>query len=146
MARLIVLEREEDIRFLKELIRRYHAQGCPSGGAMSKRQRFYVYEIEGYWCAGMWIHGSEPFRFIAQRHRIPIDTSWFIRRVCRFCPIDCLVDFITAVAKELREEGWECIWTLGLPSHSNALYRRAGFEEVGKSPRTGHPIFVKWLR
>lgn len=49
-------------------------------------------------------------------------------------------------ADKLREEGKECIWTLGLDDHSNALYRKAGFEEVGKTPRKELPVFMKRLR
>ena len=145
-GRIVVVDDPDDIRFLKTLIARYHAQGCPMGGAMSRRERFYAYDIDGFWCAGMWIHGPEPFRNVAIRLGIPLDTSWFIRRICRFCPIECLVDFLNEVAEHLVAEGWECIWTLGLHGHSNALYKNAGFEEVGRTPRTNHPVFVRWLR
>jgi len=146
MPRLVLIEDPKEIKLLKELINKYHAQGCPRGGSMSSRERFYVYEIDGYWCAGAWLHGSEPFRNVAIKYSIPIDRSWFIRRICRFCPIECLVEFLNEIAKQLRDEGWECLWSMGLVDHSNALYKQAGFEEVGRSPRTKHPIFVRWLR
>jgi predicted GNAT family acetyltransferase len=56
------------------------------------------------------------------------------------------VAFLNAIAERLKNEGKECLWTLGLDAHSNALYKRAGFKEVGRTPRTGHPVFVKKLR
>ena len=61
-------------------------------------------------------------------------------------PNDVLVDFLELLAEKLKHDGFEALWTLGLPEHSNALYKKAGFEEVGKSPRTGHPVFVLYLR
>ena len=142
---LVEIHDRRDISLVKELIGRYHKQGCPRGGGAGRGSRYFVWVVEGYWCGGAWIHDSTPFRFIAQQMRIPQDNSYFIRRICRFCPTDCLVDLLNALAEKLANEGKEALWTLGLHGHSNALYKRAGFEEVGKTARTKHPVFVKWL-
>jgi hypothetical protein len=143
---LVELEGEEDVEFAKMLIARYHAQGAPRGGAAARRHRFFAWVCDGYICAVAWLHDNTPFRFIAERFRIGSENSYFIRRICKTCPGDYLVDFLNAIAERLKAEGKECIWTLGLDDHSNALYRRAGFVELGKTPRTQHPVFVKWLR
>ena len=69
-----------------------------------------------------------------------------MRRVATCCPGDHAVELLQLLIKKLREEGKEYLVALGLPNHSNALYRLAGFEELGRTPRTGHPVFVKALR
>jgi len=143
---IVEVERREDIELLKALIGKYHRQGVPKGGGAARRHRYFVYVVDGFWCAGAWLHDSTPFRFVAEKFMIPLDTSYFIRRICRFCPVDCLVDFLTQIAEKLRSEGWEVLWTLGLDDHSNALYKKAGFTEVGRTPRSGHPVFVLRLR
>jgi len=143
---LVELKDREDIRLLRELIRRYHRQGIPRGSGAGRYSRYFVWVIDGYWCAGAWIHDNTPFRFIAQRFNIPNDNTYFLRRICKFCPIECTIDFLKALINKLREEGKEVLWTLGLDDHSNALYKKAGFIEVGKTPRTKHPVFVYKLR
>jgi hypothetical protein len=143
---LVELERAEDIRLLKQLIAKYHRQGCPRGGAAAAHHRYFVLVEEGYWVAGAWLHDNTPFRFIAERYKIGHENSYFIRRICKFAPGDWLITLLKLLAEKLRAEGKECIWTLGLDNHSNALYKRAGFVEVGKTPRTGHPVFVLRLR
>jgi hypothetical protein len=143
---LVELEREEDIKFAKMSIDRYHAQGAPRGGAAARRHRFFAWVCDGYICAVAWLHDNTPFRYIAERFRIGHENSYFIRRICKTCPGDYLVDFLNAIAERLKAEGKECIWTLGLDDHSNALYKRAGFVELGKTPRTRHPVFMRWLR
>jgi len=142
---LIEFFSEEDIKFVKLLIQRYHTQGIPQGGAMAKRHRFFGWLVEGYICGVAWLHDNTPFRFIAQYFKIGSENSYFIRRICKCCPGDYLVDLLNALAEKLKNEGKECIWTLGLDDHSNALYKRAGFIEVGRTPRTGHPVFVRKL-
>jgi hypothetical protein len=143
---LVELERAEDIQLLKTLIAKYHRQGAPRGGAAAGHHRYFVLVEEGYWVAGVWLHDNTPFRFIAQRFNIGHENSYFIRRVCKFAPGDWLVELLKLLADRLRAEGKECIWTLGLDYHSNALYKRAGFTEVGRTPRTGHPVFALRLR
>ena len=145
-GRLVELVEEEDIDFARIIIKRYHAQGLPGGGGAAKRHRWFAWVVDGYVCAIAWLHDNTPFRYIAERFRIGHENSYFIRRVCKCCPGDYLVDFLKAVAERLRSEGKECIWTLGLDDHSNALYKKAGFVEVGRTPRTGHPVFALWLR
>ena len=146
VCELVELEREGDVEFAKLLIARYHAQGAPRGGAAARRHRFFAWVCDGYICAVAWLHDNTPFRFIAERFRIGSENSYFIRRICKTCPGDYLVDFLNAVVEKLKSEGKECVWTLGLDDHSNALYKKAGFVELGRTPRTGHPVFVKWLR
>ena len=143
---LVELEREEDVEFAKMLIDRYHAQGAPRGGAAARRHRFFAWVCDGYICAVAWLHDNTPFRYIAEKFKIGSENTYFIRRICKTCPGDYLVDFLNAIAERLKNEGKECIWTLGLDDHSNALYKKAGFVEIGKTPRTQHPVFVKWLR
>jgi len=145
-ARLVELREKKDIQLLRMLIEKYHTQGIPRGGGAGRRHRYFVLEKEGYWLAGCWLHDSTPFAFLAKRFRIPEDRSYFIRRICKFVPNDVLVDFLELLAEKLKHDGFEALWTLGLPDHSNALYRKAGFKELGKSPRTGHPVFVLYLR
>ncbi|MCC6050026.1 MAG: hypothetical protein LM580_04935 [Thermofilum sp.] len=146
MPELVELEKAEDIQLLKALIARYHRQGAPKGGAAAGHHRFFVLVEEGYWVAGAWLHDNTPFRFIAQRFMIGSENSYFIRRICKFAPGDWLIALLKLLADKLKKEGKECIWTLGLDDHSNALYKRAGFVEVGRTPRTGHPVFVLRLR
>lgn len=142
---LVELEKPRDIEFARVLIERYHAQGVPRGGGAAKRHRWFSWVCDGYVCAVAWLHDNTPFRYIAERFRIGSENSYFIRRICKTCPGDYLVDFLNAIAEELRAEGKECVWTLGLDDHSNALYRKAGFEEIGRTPRTGHPVFIRRL-
>ena len=136
----------KEIKLLRMLIAKYHEQGCPAGSGLARHSRYFVWVIDGFWVAGCWIHETDPFFNIAVKFNIPKDNTYFIRRICRFAPLDCLIDFLNALCGRLRDEGKECIWTLGLTDHSNAIYRRAGFKEVGITPRTKHPVFVKWLR
>jgi len=143
---LVELKGEEDIRLLKQLIAKYHRQGAPKGGAAAGHHRYFVLVEEGYWVAGAWLHDNTPFRFIAERYKIGHENSYFIRRICKFALGDWLITLLKLLAEKLRAEGKECIWTLGLDDHSNALYKRAGFVEVGRTPRTGHPVFVLRLR
>ena len=149
-ARLVEVEGERDVELLRRLIEKYHAQGVPRGSGAGRGSRFFAYAVREdggeYWVAGAWLHDCTPFRLIAEKLGIPCDNSYFIRRICKFAPGDWLVRFLAALAERLREEGKECLWTLGLPGHSNALYRLAGFQEVGKTARSGHPVYVLWLR
>ena len=128
------------------LLSKYHTQHAPPGGGGGRGNRFFVWLVDGYVCAVAWLHDNTPFRYIAQTFRIGSENTYFIRRVCKVCPGDYLVDFLNALAERLRAEGKECLWTLGMDDHSNALYKRAGFAEVGVTPRTKNPVFVKKLR
>ena len=143
---LVEIHEKKDVELLRKLIDKYHAQGAPRGGGAARRNRYFVWIVDGFWCAGAWIHDSLPFRFIANMFMIPQDRSYFIRRVCSFCPGNHLVAFLNALCEKLGGEGWEALWTLGMHGHSNALYKLAGFMEIGKTPRTQHPVFVKWLK
>ena len=143
---LVEVEEKEDIELLKILIKKYHLQKIPRGGGAAKRHRYFVWTVDGYWCAGAWLHDSTPFRFVAERFRIPMDRSYFIRRICSFCPGEHLISLLNALSEKLKNEGWETLWTLGLPNHSNALYKKAGFKELGLTPRTNTPVFARWLR
>jgi hypothetical protein len=146
MCELVELKNREDVEFVRELIKRYHSQGLPRGGGAARRHRFFAWVCSGYICAVVWLHDNTPFRFIAEKFRIGSENTYFIRRICKTCPGDFLIDFLNAVVEKLKGEGKECLWTLGLDDHSNALYRKAGFEELGKTPRTGHPVFARKLK
>jgi len=150
--RLVELRSRKDILLLKRLIAMYHAQSVPPGGGAGGGARFFVlaaaepeHPTTWYWLAGAWLHDSTPFRFVAQRFKIPMDTSYFIRRVCKFAPGDWLVELLVLLSAQLRSEGKKALWSFGLPGHSNAVYRQAGFEEVGRTSRSDYPVFVKWL-
>ena len=140
------MKSREDIEFARQLVARYHSRGLPRGGAAARRHRWFAWVCDGYICAVIWLHDNTPFRFIAEKFRIGTEHSYFIRRICKTCPGDYLVDFLNAVAEKLKSEGWKCLWTLGLSDHSNALFKRAGFEELGRTPRTGHPVFIRKLK
>jgi len=142
---LVELTSEEDIEFAKMLMRRYHKYSVPRGGGLARRHRWFAWVVDGYICAVAWLHDNTPFRYLADKFRIGSENSYFIRRICKVCPGDYTVAFLNAIAERLKAEGKECIWTLGLDAHSNALYKRAGFREVGRTPRTDHPVFVKRL-
>jgi hypothetical protein len=143
---LIELTSREDIELARMLIKRYHRQSVPTGGALARGHRWFAWIVEGYICAVAWLHDSTPFRYLAEKHGIDHENSYFIRRMCEVCPGDHAVAFLNAIAEKLKAEGKECLWTLGLDAHSNTLYKEAGFREVGKTPRTGHLVFVKRLR
>ena len=143
---VVELREPNDIRLVRILIARYHSQGLPRGGGAARGSRYFVYIVDGYWCAGAWLHDNTPFNHIAEKFMIPSDNTYFIRRICQFCPGDYLVDFLKKLADKLRGEGKEVLWTLGFTRHSNALYKLAGFKEVGVTPRTKHPVYVLYLR
>ena len=146
MAVLVELESREDIELARRLVKKYHVQGLPPGGGAARGHRWFAWVVDGYICAVAWIHDSTPYKALADKFKIPHKNSYFIRRICKTCPGDYLVDFLNALAEKLREEGKECLWTLGLDKHSNAVYKRAGFTEVGTTPRSGNPVLVKKLR
>jgi len=143
---VVEFKARDEIRLARMLIERYHSQGMVRGGGAAGGHRWFGYLVDGYICAVAWLHDATPFRFVAHMFMIPSDNSYFIRRICKTCPGDYLVEFLNALSERLRGEGKECLWTLGLDDHSNALYKKAGFVEVGRTPRTGHPVFVRWLR
>ncbi|CAQ58464.1 hypothetical protein N617_gp23 [Stygiolobus rod-shaped virus] len=145
-CRIIRIEEIEEIKLARSLIRKYHSQGLNIGGGASSTQLYYAYECEGYWTAVAWLHDSKPFRWIALEHGIPLDRSLFIRRITKVAPGDYLVNFLLYLQQKFRNDGLEVLWTLGFPDHSNALYTKAGFKEIGKTTRTKHPIFVVYLQ
>jgi len=143
---LVELRSRDDVGFARVLVARYQRQGVPRGGGAARKHRWFAWVVDGYVCAVAWLHDNTPFRFIAEMFRIGSENSYFVRRVCKTCPGDHLVDFLDALAEQLKGEGKECIWTLGLDDHSNALYKKAGFVKVGETPRASLPVFVRWLR
>ena len=149
-GRVVEVKSRRDVLLLKRLIAKYHSQGVPPGGGAGRHPRFFVYAVEDggteFWVAAAWLHDGTPFRFLAQRLMIPVENAYFIRRICRLAPGDWLIPFLNALAERLSAEGKEALWSLGLPGHSNAVYKRAGFVEVGRTTRSGVPVFVRWLR
>jgi len=145
MREVIELKSKKEIKLARMLIDRYHTQSMPRGGGAARSNRFFAWLVDGYICAVAWLHDNTPFRYIAQTFMIGSENSYFIRRICKTCPGEHLVDFLNALAEKLRAEGKECIWTLGLDDHSNALYKRAGFAELGKTPHARLPVFARKL-
>jgi len=134
-----------DVELARKLVERYHSQGVPPGGGGARRSRWFAWVVDGYICAVAWLHDNTPFRWLAEKFRIGSENSYFIRRICKTCPGDHLIAFLNALAEKLRTEGKECIWTLGLDDHSNALYKKAGFREVGET-KSGQPVFALYLQ
>jgi len=143
---LVELEDREDVELFRALLRKYHSQGCPRGGGLGKGNRYFVLVVDGYWVAGAWIHLPSTFSNVLTSLGLPVDNSYFLRRICSFAPGDWCVELLEMLCRKLREEGKECLVAMGLPDHSNALYKRAGFELVGRTKRTRHPVFAKRLR
>lgn len=140
---------KELIKFVRMLIDYYHSQGMPLGGGAGKNSRYFMYIAndgeQNYIVAVAWLHDNTPFRYIAQQYQIPNDRSYFIRRVTKTAPGDYDVKFLIDLSLKLKNDRIEVLWTLGMPEHINSAYKKAGFQEVGKTNRTGHPIFVKKL-
>jgi len=134
-----------DIDLARLLIAKYHSQGVPLGSGAARRSRWFGWLVDGYICAVAWLHDNTPFRYLAEKFKIGSENSYFIRRICKTCPGDHLVAFLQALADKLRAEGKECVWTLGLDDHSNALYKKSGFEVVGYT-KNKQPVFVKRLQ
>jgi len=134
-----------DVELARMLVERYHSQGVPLGGGGARRSRWFAWVVDGYICAVAWLHDNTPFRWLAEKFHIGSENSYFIRRICKTCPGDHLVAFMNALAEKLRAEGKECIWTLGLDDHSNALYKKTGFKEVGKTKKR-QPVFALYLQ
>ena len=145
-ARLVELEEQGEIELFRALVRKYHSQGCPRGGGLGKGNRYFVLEVDGYWVAGAWIHLPSTFSNVLMNCELPVDNTYFLRRVCAFAPGDWCVELLEQLCEKLKSEGKECLVALGLPDHSNALYKRAGFELVGYTKRTRHPVFARRLR
>jgi len=143
---LVELRDYRDIKLAKALIQKYHVQGVPYGGGFARSHRFFVLERDGYWCAIAWIHEPTPFRFIFERFKLDQSQSYFLRRIVSVCPGHHAVELLKLLCQKLKNEGKELLVTLGLPNHSNALYKLAGFKEVGKCVRSGHPVFVFYLQ
>ena len=131
------------IEFAKLCIQLY---GMPVERFAGEGSRWFGLVRDGKICAVAWIHKPHIFRPLFMRFSIDMSNSYIVRRVATCCPGDHAVELLQLLIKKLREEGKEYLVALGLPNHSNALYRLAGFEELGRTPRTGHPVFVKALR
>ncbi|MEL9929593.1 MAG: hypothetical protein QXF50_01680 [Sulfolobales archaeon] len=108
--------------------------------------RWFALIRDGKICAVAWIHKPFIFKPIFQKYKIDMGNTYLVRRIATCCPGDHSVDLLNLLSERLREEGKEGIVALGLPDHSNAIYKLAGFEEIGRTPRTGHPIFLRRLR
>ena len=145
-CKIVKLEDRDDIKLARLLIDKYHSQKLKIGGGYSSNQYYFALECDGFITAVAWLHDSKPFRFIAQKFRIPLDRSLFIRRVTKTCPGDYTVLFLKMLSEKLRNDGWEVIWTMGFPDHSNALYEKSGFEYQGKTPKTKHPVYAIFLQ
>ena len=144
MGELVEL-RGGDVLLARLLIKKYHSFGMPPGSGAARRTRWLAWVVDGYICAVALLHDNTPFRGVAEKFRIGSENSYFLRRICKTCPGDHLVSFLNAIAEKLRGEGKECVWTFGMDDHSNALYKRAGFEVVGYT-KNKLPVFVKRLK
>jgi len=143
---LVELLKKDDIDFARILIKRYHPLGLPQGGGAARDHRWFAWVVDGYVCAVAWLHDSAPFRRIAEQFRIGYEASYFMRRLCKTAPGDHLADLLKALADKLKDEGKECIWTFGLDEYTDAVYRLAGFKEVGKTSRKRRSVYVLRLR
>lgn len=142
-----VVEEVRDVRgrrIVNMLLGMYHRMGSARGGFGGSR--YFVYVVDGYWVAGAVLQSPAAWLPVFARFRLDTKRSYFLRRVTKFCPCDCLVEFLDALSERLAEEGKELLVTLGLPDHSNALYKRAGFQLVGYTAKGKRPVFVKRLR
>ncbi|MEM4455422.1 MAG: hypothetical protein QXT28_11960 [Thermofilaceae archaeon] len=137
------LKSKEEIRFAQACIQLY---GMPVPRFTGGGSRYFGLVKDGRICAVAWIHKPHVFTPVFRRFQIDEGNSYFVRRVATCCPGDHLADLLRLLAQRLREEGKENVVVLGLPRHSNLPYREAGFVEVGRTPRTGHPVYVLRLR
>ena len=144
--KLVELEDRGDKRLVRLLFKRFHSMGVPRGEGLGRGSRYFVLVVDCFWCAGVWVHLPSSFRPLFMKFNVPCDNSYFLRRICSFCPGQYSVMLLRLLCERLRNEGKEAILTLGLADHSNALYKKAGFVEVGVTPRSKHPVFVKYLR
>ncbi|MEM3893362.1 MAG: hypothetical protein QXR12_05385 [Thermofilum sp.] len=140
---LVELDRTVEIEYARLCIQLY---GMSCARFSAPGSRFFALKKDGKICAVAWIHLPSSFRPIFAKFGITQDNAYFLRRVATCCPGDHAVELLEKLCERLKEEGKEVLVALGLPDHSNALYRKAGFREVGVTPRTGHPVFVKFLR
>jgi hypothetical protein len=142
---LIELKMKRDLELARLLIENYHIYGMPGGNGRARRHRWFAWIVDGYICAVAWLHDNNPFRPIAKRFKLDYESSYFVRRICKTCPGEHLVDFFNAIAEKLKSENAKCIWTFGLDEQTNEIYRRVGFELIGFTPRTNRPVYVKWF-
>ena len=142
---LLELRSEEDKKLFNLLLKKHHPQGPIPGSGLGEGLRFFVLEQGGFWVAGALIHRPGQFARMFKKYNVPADTGYFLRRICSFAPGEHAVALLELLADKLRKEGKHAIMTLCFPHHSGALYKHAGFEEVGVT-RTGMKVFVKWLR
>jgi len=140
---LVELEGAAEIEYARLCIQLY---GMSCARFTAPGSRFFALKRDGKICAVAWIHLPSSFYPIFAKFGITQDNAYFLRRVATCCPGDHAVELLERLCERLKEEGKEVVVALGLPDHSNALYRKAGFREVGVTPRTGHPVFVKFLR
>jgi len=101
---------------------------------------------DGKICAVAWIHKPHLFKPVFMKYRLDMSNSYLLRRIATCCPGDHSVELLNLLCEQLAKEGKEALVALGLPGHSNALYKQAGFAEVGRTPRTGHPVFARKLQ
>ncbi len=145
--KVVELYDPRDIRVLNYLINKYHKQRWKPG--LSK-MRFFVGVVEkngaDYWVAGAVLQTPIAFARSLINYKIDITNSYFIRRICSFCPCrDYLVEFIKLLAEKIASEGRELLITFGLEDHTNKLYKLAGFKEIGVTS-SGKPIYILDLK
>lgn len=140
---LTELEEKEDIKLLLALLRKYGMKPAMPGGGLAKGNRYFVLVNGRYWVAGAWVHYPTPFRFVGEALRLPVANAYFLRRVAQFAPGHWIVELLHALGRRLvDEEGKDALWALGLPDHSNAIYREAGWRLAGETRRSRHPVYV----
>lgn len=139
------LTNPKDISLVRALIEKYHGLGMPRGGGMAKGSRWFAWVCDGYIVAGAWLHLPSSFLPIYQIFKLDETQSYFFRRICRFAPGEFMLDFLEALSQKLRSEGKKSIVVLGYDDHSNALFKKAGYEQVGIVRRSGKPVLVKRL-
>ena len=143
--RLVELENPDEVSLLRRLIDKYHEFGCIKGSGLGKGLRHFVLEADGYWVAGCIIHQAGAWAPMFIKWRLPVDNSYMVRRIAQFAPGHWAVMLLEKLAEKLRSEGKEMLVTTVIAEHSGALYKKAGFEEIGVSKR-GTKILIRKLR
>jgi len=140
---LVELELKDEIEYAKLCINLYGRPQIRSGGEGS---RFFALKVDNKICAVAWIHKPHIFKPIFEKFKLDQSNSYFIRRIATCCPGDYAVKLLELLAEKLKDEGKELLVTLVFEDHSGAVFKKAGFTEIGRTPRSGHGVFVKKLK
>ncbi len=141
-------DRRAQKRF-KTLMNEFHPQGYAHAPMMIGKRNI-VYVIDGDWAVLMTIHKLNNFR-VSALYRLDMQETWFLRRIvtnpaAKEKHSDVAVEALKALEAWLRRGGNEAIVTLALPGHSGGLYKKAGYEVMGKTVKGDKIWFIRRLR